>query len=163
MLFVNAINGAVVNGRNKVKTSASIEMGTPPRLALAQDHLLKDVMAPSPHPDDNLFAAVRSIGRDGAQVTLAAPLGLIEPPIEQAQYGIHSVRNDFVHSAADLSLAEPNHQKPLQRILPQAQASPLWPALAPLLLRQTTLFSEEGGFIQLVNNLVASIEACALL
>jgi hypothetical protein len=82
---------------------------------------------------------------------------------EQALHAIRSVRNDFAHSAADPSLAEPHHQKRLQRVLPQAQASPLWPALAPLLQRQTSLSSEECSFILLVTILVASIEACALL
>lgn len=74
-----------------------------------------------------------------------------------------NVSNDFAHSAADPSLAETHHQKRLQRVLPQAQAAALWPALAPLLHRQTTLSSEECSFILLVTILVASIEACALL
>jgi len=133
------------------------------RLDLALEHLLKAVMAPSPGPDDKLFSADRSLGSYGAKISLAARLGLIEPPIEQALHAIRSVRNDFAHSAADPSLAEPHHQKRLQRVLPQAQASPLWPALAPLLHRHSTLSSEECSFILLVTILVASIEACALL
>ena len=73
------------------------------------------------------------------------------------------MRNDFAHSAADPSLAEPHHQKSLKRVLPQAQAAALWPALAPQLQRQSNLSSEEWCFILLVTILVASIEACALL
>ncbi|MFM7547565.1 MAG: hypothetical protein ACKO8I_01575 [Cyanobacteriota bacterium] len=74
-----------------------------------------------------------------------------------------SVRNDFAHSAADPSLAEPHHQKRLQRVYPEAESTPLWLALAPLLARQAELSAEERSFILLVTILVASIEACALL
>jgi len=129
------------------------------RLDLALEHLLKAVMAPSPGPDDKLFTADRSLGSYGAKITLAARLGLIDPAIEQALHAIRSVRNDFAHSAADPSLAEPHHQKRLQRVLPQAQAAALWPALAPLLQRQTNLSSEECSFILLVTILVAFLES----
>ncbi|MFM7267215.1 MAG: DUF4145 domain-containing protein [Cyanobium sp.] len=83
------------------------------RLDLALEHLLKAVMAPSPGPDDKLFTADRSLGSYGAKITLAARLGLIEPPIEQALHAIRSVRNDFAHSAGEPTLAEPRHLKRL--------------------------------------------------
>jgi hypothetical protein len=67
----------------------------------------------------------------------AARLGLIEPPIEQALHATRSVRNDFAHSAGDPTLTEPRHQKRLQRVYPEAECSPLWQALAPLLQRQS--------------------------
>lgn len=133
------------------------------RLDLALEHLLKAVMAPSQEPDDKLFTPDRSLGSYGAKISLAARLGLIEPLIEQALHAIRNVRNDFAHSAGEPSLAEPRHQKRLQRVYAEAQASPLWVALAPLLHNQPGLSGEEQGFILLVTTLVASIEACALL
>jgi hypothetical protein len=133
------------------------------RLDLALEHLLKAVMAPAADPDDKLFTPDRSLGSLGAKTTLAARLGLIEPPIETALHAIRSVRNDFAHSAAAPSLEEPRHQKRLQRVYPEAQSSPLWQALAPLLQRQSALSEHEQAFILLVTILVASIEACALL
>jgi hypothetical protein len=45
--------------------------------------------------------------------------------IEQAHDAIRAVRNDFAHSATDPSLAEPRHQKRLQRVDPEAETSPL--------------------------------------
>ena len=133
------------------------------RLDLALEHLLKAVMAPSADPDDKLFTPDRSLGSYGAKISLAARLGLIEAPIEQALHAIRSVRNDFAHSAGDPTLAEPRHQKRLQRVYPEAEASQLWIALAPLLERQSEFTDEEQAFILLVTTLVASIEACALL
>ena len=133
------------------------------RLDLALEHLLKAVMAPSADPDDKLFTPDRSLGSYGAKISLAARLGLIETPIEQALHAIRSVRNDFAHSAGEPSLAEPRHQKRLQRVYAEAEPSPLWIALAPLLQSQSGLTDQEQAFILLVTTLVASIEACALL
>ena len=133
------------------------------RLDLALEHLLKAVMAPSADPDDKLFTPDRSLGSYGAKISLAARLGLIEAPIEQALHAIRSVRNDFAHSAGEPTLAEPRHQKWLQRVYPDAEPSPLWIALAPLLQSQSGLTAQEQSFILLVTTLVASIEACALL
>jgi hypothetical protein len=124
------------------------------RLDLALEHLLKAVMAPSTDPDDKLFTPDRSLGSYGAKISLAARLGLI---------AIRSVRNDFAHSAGEPTLAEPRHQKRLQRVYPEAEPSPLWIALAPLLQSQSGLTAQEQSFILLVTTLVASIEACALL
>jgi hypothetical protein len=133
------------------------------RLDLALEHLLKAVMAPSAEPDDKLFTPDRSLGSYGAKISLAARLGLIEAAIEQALHAIRSVRNDFAHSAGEPSLAEPRHHKRLQRVYPEAERSPLWLAMAPLLHSQPGLSAQEQGFILLVTTLVASIEACALL
>ncbi|MEB3258392.1 MAG: DUF4145 domain-containing protein [Cyanobacteriota bacterium] len=133
------------------------------RLDLALEHLLQAVMAPSTEPDDKLFTPDRSLGSFGAKITLAARLGLIEPSIERALHAIRNVRNDFAHSAGDPNLAEPHHQKRLQKVVPEAEPTPLWGALAPLLERQSGLSSEEQSFILLVTLLVASIEACAVL
>ena len=120
-------------------------------------------MAPSADPDDKLFTPDRSLGSYGAKISLAARLGLIAAPIEQALHAIRSVRNDFAHSAGEPTLAEPRHQKRLQRVYPEAEPSPLWIALAPLLQSQSGLTAQEQSFILLVTTLVASIEACALL
>ena len=133
------------------------------RLDLALEHLLKAVMAPSADPDDKLFTPDRSLGSYGAKISLAARLGLIESPVEQALHAIRGVRNAFAHSAGEPTLAEPRHQKRLQRVYPEAETSPLWMALAPLLQNQAALSSHEREFILLVTLLVASIEACALL
>jgi len=133
------------------------------RLDLALEHLLKAVMAPSADPDDKLFTPDRTLGTYGAKISLAARLGLIAAPIEQALHAIRSVRNDFAHSAGEPTLAEPRHQKRLQRVYPEAEPSPLWIALAPLLQSQSGLTAQEQSFILLVTTLVASIEACALL
>ncbi|MEI7952210.1 MAG: hypothetical protein WCH37_05995, partial [Synechococcaceae cyanobacterium ELA182] len=73
------------------------------------------------------------------------------------------VCNDFAHSAGEPSLAEPRHQKRLQKVYAEAESTPLWLALAPLLRRQPGLTDQEQAFILLVTILVASIEACALL
>jgi hypothetical protein len=109
--------------------------------------------------------AVQMMSERGRGLVLvgAARLGLIEPPIEQALHAIRSVRNDFAHSAGEPTLTEPRHQKRLQRVYPEAEISPLWQALAPLLQRQSALSDHEQAFILLVTILVASIEACALL
>lgn len=133
------------------------------RLDLALEHLLQAVMAPSAEPDDKLFTPDRSLGSFGAKITLAARLGLIEPSIERALHAIRNVRNDFAHSAGDPNLAGPHHQKRLQKVVPEAETTSLWGALAPLLERQSGLSSEEQSFILLVTILVASIEACAVL
>jgi hypothetical protein len=133
------------------------------RLDLSLEHLLKAVMAPSAEPDDKLFTPDRSLGSYGAKISLAARLGLIDSSIEAALNAIRTVRNDFAHSAGEPSLADPRLQKRLQRVYPEAESSPLWPALAPLLEQQSGLSSHEQAFILLVTILVASIEACALL
>ena len=83
--------------------------------------------------------------------------------IEKALHAIRSVRNDFAHSAGELSLLEPRHQKRLQRAYDEAQGSPLWSALEPLLQRATGLAAAERSFVLLITVLVASIQACALL
>jgi len=72
-------------------------------------------------------------------------------------------RNAAAHSAGEPSLAEPHHQKRLQRVYPEAEPSPLWLALDPLLQGQSGLIAQEQVSILLVTILVASIEACALL
>jgi hypothetical protein len=133
------------------------------RLDLALEHLLQAVMAPSADPDDKLFTPDRSLGSLGAKVSLAARLGLIEPSIDKALNAIRTVRNDFAHSAGEPTLAEPRHQKRLQKVYAEAESLPLWQALAPLLQRQPGLTDDEQAFILLVTILVASIEACALL
>lgn len=133
------------------------------RLDLALEHLLKAAMAPSADADDKLFTPDRSLGSYGAKISLAARLGLIAPPIEQALNAIRNVRNDYAHSAGEPSLADPRHQKRLQRVIPEAEHSVLWLALAPLLRSQPGLSEHEQVFILLVTTLVASIEACALL
>ena len=133
------------------------------RLDLALEHLLKSVMAPSAEPDDKLFTPDRSLGSFGAKISLAARLGLIDASIETALHAVRSVRNDYAHSAGEPSLADERHQKRLRRVYPEAEASTLWQALAPLLQRQPGLSEHEQAFILLVTILVASIEACALL
>ncbi|MCX5968870.1 MAG: hypothetical protein NTV57_14770 [Cyanobacteria bacterium] len=133
------------------------------RLDLALEHLLKAVMAPSPEPDDKLFTPDRSLGSYGAKISLAARLGLIDSSIEAALNAIRTVRNDFAHNASEPSLGDPRLQKRLQRVYPEADSSPLWVALAPLLEQQPGLSSHEQAFILLVTILVASLEACRLL
>ena len=120
-------------------------------------------MAPSNDPDDKLLTPDRSLGSYGAKISLAARLGLIEASIEQSLHAVRSVRNDFAHSAGEPTLAEARHQKRLQRVYPEAEKSPLWMAMAPLLHSQPELTAQEQAFILLVTMLVASIEACALL
>jgi hypothetical protein len=73
------------------------------------------------------------------------------------------VRNDFAHSAGEPSLAEPRHQKRLQKVYAETESTSLWQALAPLLQRQPGLTDHEQAFILLVTILVASLEACRLL
>lgn len=133
------------------------------RLDLALEHLLKAVMAPSDDPDDKLFTPDRSLGSFGAKISLAARLGLIDTSIEAALHAVRTIRNDYAHSAGEPSLGDARHQKRLRRVYPEAESSPLWLALAPLLQRQPGLSEHEQAFILLVTILVASIEACALL
>ena len=103
------------------------------RLDLALEHLLKAVRAPCAEPDDKLFTPDRSLGCFGAKITLAARLDLIEPSVEQALHAIRSVRYDCADSAGDPDLAEPRHQKRLQKVVPEAKSTPVWVALSPLL------------------------------
>lgn len=74
----------------------------------ALEHLLKAVMAPADDPDDKLFTPDRSFGSLGAKTTLAARLGLLEPPIETALHAVRSVRNDFAHCNGSIPRPSPH-------------------------------------------------------
>lgn len=91
--------------------------------------LLQAVLIDSPNRNDGLFHADRPLGYFRAKISLAHRLGLIESPVEKALHILRRVRNDFAHSTASASLADPAYAGRLAQAYQAAQSNPLW---APL-------------------------------
>ena len=63
------------------------------RVDAALERLLQAVLLPAPGSTDPFFQPDRPLGSFGARIILAARLGLIEPPVEQALQTLRRVRN----------------------------------------------------------------------
>ena len=79
------------------------------RVEAALERLLQAVLLPAPGSTDPFFQPDRPLGSFGARITLAARLGLIEPPVEQALQTLRRMRNGFAHSTTTATLADPGH------------------------------------------------------
>jgi hypothetical protein len=77
------------------------------RVDAALERLLQAVFLPDPGSTDPIFQPDRPLGSFGARITLAARLGLIEPPADEALQTLRRVRKAFAHSSDSASLSDP--------------------------------------------------------
>lgn len=137
------------------------------RVEAALERLLQAVLLPAPGSTDPFFQPDRPLGSFGARITLAARLGLIEPPVEQALQTLRQVRNGFAHSTTTATLADPGHADRLFQAYAAARVNSLWLPLERILQEQVGGPGEpsvEGGlrdYILLITILVAFLEAAA--
>ena len=96
------------------------------------------MLLPAPGSTDPIFQPDRPPGSFGARISLAARLGLIETPVEQALHTLRRVRNAFAHSSDSTFLSDPAYAERLAQAYRDARANPLW---APL----ETVLSKAGG------------------
>jgi hypothetical protein len=99
----------------------------------ALERLLQGVLLPSPGSTDTFFQPDRPLGSFGARITLAARLGLIEPPVEQALQTLRRVRNAFAHSTTTATLTDPGHADRLSQAYAAARSNTLWQPLERIL------------------------------
>ena len=136
------------------------------RVDAALERLLQAILLPAPGNTDTFFQPDRPLGSFGARITLAARLGLIEPPVEQALKTLRRVRNAFAHSTTTATLTDPGHADRLQEAYAAAHANSLWQPLERILQEQVGVDSSplEPGlcdYILLITILVAFLEAAA--
>ena len=137
------------------------------RVDAALERLLQAVLLPAPGSTDTFFQPDRPLGSFGARITLAARLGLIEPPVEQALKTLRRVRNAFAHSTTTATLTDPSHADRLLRAYAAARVNSLWLPLERILQQQVGGPGEppvEAGlrdYILLITILVAFLEAAA--
>jgi hypothetical protein len=137
------------------------------RVDAALERLLQAVLLPAPGSADPFFQPDRPLGSFGARITLAARLGLIEPPVEQALQTLRRVRNAFAHSTTTATLTDPGHADRLFQAYAAARENSLWLPLERILQQQVGGPSEppvEAGlrdYILLITILVAFLEAAA--
>ena len=137
------------------------------RVDAALERLLQAVLLPAPGSTDPFFQPDRPLGSFGARITLAARLGLIEPPVEQALQTLRRVRNGFAHSTTTATLTDPGHADRLFQAYAAARVNSLWLPLERILQQQVGGPGEppvEAGlrdYILLITILVAFLEAAA--
>ncbi|MCX5956240.1 MAG: hypothetical protein NTW51_07475 [Cyanobacteria bacterium] len=137
------------------------------RVDAALERLLQAVLLPAPGSTDPFFQPDRPLGSFGARITLAARLGLIELPVEQALQALRRVRNAFAHSTTTATLTDPGHADRLFQAYAAARVNSLWLPLERILQQQVGGPSEppvEAGrrdYILLITILVAFLEAAA--
>jgi hypothetical protein len=136
------------------------------RVDVALERLLQSVLLPSPGPTDSFFQPDRPLGSFGARITLAARMGLIDQPVEQALQTLRRVRNGFAHSTTTATLADPSHADRLGQAYAAGRSNPLWPPLERILQQQvggegTPLDPALRDYILLITILVAFLEAAA--
>jgi len=137
------------------------------RVDAALERLLQAVLLPAPGSTDPFFQPDRPLGSFGARITLAARLGLIEPPVEQALQILRRVRNAFAHSTTTATLTDPGHADRLFQAYAAARENSLWLPLERILQQQVGGAGEppvEAGlrdYILLITILVAFLEAAA--
>jgi hypothetical protein len=137
------------------------------RVDVALERLLQAVLLPAPGPTDSFFQPDRPLGSFGARITLAARLGLIDPPVEQALQTLRRVRNGFAHSTTTATLTDPGHADRLKQAYAAARVNSLWLPLERILHQQVGGPGEppvEAGlrdYILLITILVAFLEAAA--
>jgi hypothetical protein len=137
------------------------------RVDAGLERLLQAVLLPAPGSTDPFFQPDRPLGSFGARITLAARLGLIEPPVEQALQTLRRVRNAFAHSTTTATLTDPGHADRLKQAYAAARENSLWLPLERILQQQVGGPGEppvEAGlrdYILLITILVAFLEAAA--
>ena len=132
----------------------------------ALERLLKAGLLPAPGSTDTFLQPDRPLGSFGARISLAARLGLIEAPVEQALKTLRRVRNSFAHSTTTATLTDPGHAERLLQTYAAAQTNSLWQPLERILQEKvgadaTTLDSSLRDYILLITILVAFLEAAA--
>ena len=136
------------------------------RVDAALERLLQAVLLPAAGATDTFFQPDRPLGSFGARITLAARLGLIEPPVEQALQTLRRVRNAFAHSTTTATLSDSGHADRLAQAYAAARANALWAPLERILQEQsagesTPLDPALRDYILLITILVAFLEAAA--
>lgn len=136
------------------------------RVDAALERLLQAVLLPPPGPADSFFQPDRPLGSFGARITLAARLGLIDPPVEQALQTLRRVRNAFAHSTTTATLTDPCHADRLAQAYAAARSNTLWQPLERILQEKvggdgSPLDPALRDYILLITILVAFLEATA--
>lgn len=136
------------------------------RVDAALERLLQAVLLPVRGPADTFFQPDRPLGSFGARITLAARLGLIEQPVEQALQTLRRVRNGFAHSTTTATLTDPSHAERLQQAYAAARSNSLWLPLERILQEKvgndgSPLDPALRDYILLITILVAFLEAAA--
>ena len=136
------------------------------RMDAALERLLQAGLLPAPGRTDTFFQPDRPLRSFGARITLAARLGLIETPVEQALKTLRRVRNSFAHSTTTATLTDPGHADRLLQSYAAARANSLWQPLERILQEQggadgTPLDPAMRDTILLIMILVAFLEAAA--
>ena len=136
------------------------------RVDAALERLLQAVLLPAIGSTDTFFQPDRPLGSFGARITLAARLGLIDQPVEQALQTLRRVRNAFAHSTTTATLADPSHADRLAQAYAAARANSLWPPLDRILQEKvggdgSPLDPALRDYILLITILVAFLEAAA--
>lgn len=133
------------------------------RVDAALEALLTSALAP-PRGRETLFHTDRPLGSFGAKVALAARLGLIDAPVEQALHSLRHVRNAFAHSTSEVRLADPPYRDRLREGIAQARRNLLWPPMEAILLKHMAARGEASqpeddpglaDFVLLITILVA--------
>ncbi len=115
-------------------------------------------------PRTRSFSPIGPWGSLGARITLAARLGLIEPPVEQALQTRRRVRNGFAHSTTTATLTDPGHADRLVQAYAAARDNSLWLLLGWILQQQVSGPGEPPvqdllDYVLLITILVAFLEA----
>lgn len=138
------------------------------RVDVALERLLQAVLLPAPGPTDSFFQPDRPLGSFGARITLAARMGLVDQPVEQALQTLRRVRNGFAHSTTTATLADPSHADKLAQAYTAARTNSLWRPLERILQEKvdgdgdgTPLDPTLRDYILLITILVAFLEAAA--
>ena len=136
------------------------------RVDAALERLLQAILLPAIGSTDTFFQPDRPLGSFGARITLAARLGLIDQPVEQALRTLRRVRNAFAHSTTTATLADPSHADRLAQAYAAARANSLWPPLDRILQEKvggdgSPLDPALRDYILLITILVAFLEAAA--
>jgi len=136
------------------------------RVDAALERLLQAVLLPAPGSTDPFFQPDRPLGSFGARITLAARLGLIEPPVEQALQTLRRVRNGFAHSTTTATLTHQGHADRLFQTYAAARVNSLWLPLERIMQEKigadgTPLDPALRNYILLITILVAFLEATA--
>jgi hypothetical protein len=136
------------------------------RVDAALERLLQAVLLPPKGSTDTFFQPDQPLGSFGARITLAARLGLIDPPVAQALQTLRRVRNAFAHSTTSATLADPSHADRLAQAYAAARSNTLWQSLERILHEKvggdgSPLDPALRDYILLTTILVAFLEATA--
>jgi hypothetical protein len=136
------------------------------RVDVALERLLHAGLLPGTGSTDTFFQPDRPLGSFGARITLAARLGLIEPPVEHALQILRRMRNGFAHSTTTASLTDPGYADRLNQAYAAARGNSLWQPLERILQEKVSgdgmsLDPALRDYILLITILVAFLEAAA--